>query len=343
MKMMALPPAIERSSLGSTDLGAELVDKASEITRLLRDLTRFDGFNLTAWDPLSGSHRHKTLSTDGFSDALLSHLNDKYCADCLAFSVSHARDHAAPRWRDCERMSFRETAPQHKYCTPAGFDEGTTMSLRLPNGRYTGSLHVKWDFAPAATDQGREIIEGFRPLLAAVCDLLRIPQLLADAVAPNAFALIVSLNGLAHHLPGRSMGPHLDEGGALRRLLLKKLKNERSTPRRFVWPDETGCCHKVVLTPCRDNLTIITEQLVMWPYGLTVREIQVLHLVAYGASNSQIAERLFVSVRTISTHVEHILAKMNCSSRASLAATAVAEGLLLVEDPSRKSPETVLP
>ncbi|WP_224497154.1 LuxR C-terminal-related transcriptional regulator [Bradyrhizobium septentrionale] len=74
-----------------------------------------------------------------------------------------------------------------------------------------------------------------------------------------------------------------------------------------------------------------------WPYNLSLREIQILHLVTSGASNPNIAEQLFVSPRTVSTHIEHILAKMGCDSRTRLAALAVSEGLLLAENPSRRS------
>ena len=121
----------------------------------------------------------------------------------------------------------------------------------------------------------------------------------------------------------------------MRRLLLEKLGP--GTPRRFIWPDETGSCHRVAIIPCRSDLVLITEELAPWPYDLSLREIQVLHLVAGGASNPQIAQQLFVSPRTVSTHIEHILAKMGCSSRAQLAAMAMSEGLLLGEAPSRRA------
>jgi DNA-binding NarL/FixJ family response regulator len=89
--------------------------------------------------------------------------------------------------------------------------------------------------------------------------------------------------------------------------------------------------------PCRGDLFLVTEELAPWPHDLSLREIQVLHLVAGGASNPQIAEKLFVSPRTVSTHIEHILAKMACFSRAQLAGMAMSEGLLLAEAPSRRA------
>lgn len=54
-----------------------------------------------------------------------------------------------------------------------------------------------------------------------------------------------------------------------------------------------------------------------WPAGLTDREVEVLRLVATGASNQQIARTLVVSVKTVAHHLEHIYNKIGVSSRAA--------------------------
>ena len=56
--------------------------------------------------------------------------------------------------------------------------------------------------------------------------------------------------------------------------------------------------------------------------GVTDREMDVLALVADGLTNREIAERLFVSPRTIETHVANLLAKTGAASRAELRALA---------------------
>jgi DNA-binding CsgD family transcriptional regulator/tetratricopeptide (TPR) repeat protein len=63
------------------------------------------------------------------------------------------------------------------------------------------------------------------------------------------------------------------------------------------------------------------------PAGLTARELEVLNLVAGGLRNSEIADRLFVSQRTVDHHVSAILRKLGARSRAEASVEAVRLGL----------------
>jgi LuxR family maltose regulon positive regulatory protein len=56
--------------------------------------------------------------------------------------------------------------------------------------------------------------------------------------------------------------------------------------------------------------------------SLTVREVEVLRLIAEGASNRAIAEQLVISERTVKSHITHILGKLGVSSRTQAAARA---------------------
>jgi predicted ATPase/DNA-binding CsgD family transcriptional regulator len=62
--------------------------------------------------------------------------------------------------------------------------------------------------------------------------------------------------------------------------------------------------------------------------GLTPRELEVVRLLADGHSDRQIADRLFISHRTVMTHVTHILDKLEVESRTAAATLAVRNRLI---------------
>ena len=64
------------------------------------------------------------------------------------------------------------------------------------------------------------------------------------------------------------------------------------------------------------------------PSGLTARELDVLRLVATGMRNSQIAERLVVSPKTVDHHVSAILGKLGVKTRTEAAARANRLGII---------------
>jgi DNA-binding CsgD family transcriptional regulator len=61
--------------------------------------------------------------------------------------------------------------------------------------------------------------------------------------------------------------------------------------------------------------------------SLTATELMVVRLVAEGLSNPEIADRMFISRGTVHTHVSHILAKLELTSRVGLATEASRRGL----------------
>jgi predicted ATPase/DNA-binding CsgD family transcriptional regulator len=68
-------------------------------------------------------------------------------------------------------------------------------------------------------------------------------------------------------------------------------------------------------------------QVEVYPAGLTAREVQVLRLVAKGLTNSEIAQELGLSEKTIAHHMTHIFNKTTSDNRASVVAFAFRHGL----------------
>jgi len=67
---------------------------------------------------------------------------------------------------------------------------------------------------------------------------------------------------------------------------------------------------------------------------LTAREIQILSLIAEGFSNKEVAQKLNLSIRTIETHRERIMRKLNIHSAAGLTRFAISAGLVKLYPPA---------
>jgi DNA-binding NarL/FixJ family response regulator len=64
------------------------------------------------------------------------------------------------------------------------------------------------------------------------------------------------------------------------------------------------------------------------PGGITLREVEVLRLLAQGRTNPDIAQELEISRGTVKIHVQHIIAKLGVSDRTQAAVRAIELGLL---------------
>ncbi|WP_307805236.1 helix-turn-helix transcriptional regulator [Streptomyces spirodelae] len=156
------------------------------------------------------------------------------------------------------------------------------------------------------TAEGRDAADHWRQAVAAA-EQLEAPPLLATARLRFAEVLIT------HGGPGarRAAGELLRQAEAVARELGTPLQTEIATlagRARIPLQQNDGEA---------DPPPAPTAAL-----GLTVRERDVLRLVAAGRSNRQIAEELFISPKTASVHVSNILAKLGASGRGEAAAIA---------------------
>jgi len=70
---------------------------------------------------------------------------------------------------------------------------------------------------------------------------------------------------------------------------------------------------------------------------LSIREIEVLRLVAGGASNREIAAQLYISEATVKSHLRNIMYKMQVKNRAQAVARAISNGVLEHYTPGQQS------
>jgi two-component system, NarL family, response regulator LiaR len=65
---------------------------------------------------------------------------------------------------------------------------------------------------------------------------------------------------------------------------------------------------------------------------LTLRENEILRLAAAGMSNKEIADKLFLSLRTVKAHLTNIFNKMGCGSRTDAIIKGLKQGYITLED-----------
>ncbi len=109
--------------------------------------------------------------------------------------------------------------------------------------------------------------------------------------------------------------------GALALMLSVRAVERRDSTR----PPSAGGSHAFGLEPALARL-------------LTARELEVVQLIAAGCSNDEIARQLFVSPRTVHTHVSSALRKTGCSNRTELAVLAINDGAVDRQQPASVKP-----
>ncbi len=72
------------------------------------------------------------------------------------------------------------------------------------------------------------------------------------------------------------------------------------------------------------------------PNGLSARELEVLRLLATGASTTEIVEQLVLSPHTVRNHVRNILTKLGAHSKLEAVAIAAREGIVTLNDPGQR-------
>ena len=120
-----------------------------------------------------------------------------------------------------------------------------------------------------------------------------------------------------------------DERSRLQSQLRRARLEARSTKLAAAAPPgaATSSASEVMFAPDRRRLTD----------ELSAREVQIGQLVAEGLSNNEIAERMYLSPRTVQSHVANAMMKTHANSRTQLAVLMIRDGLVSGEHPSSDS------
>ncbi|OEV24709.1 hypothetical protein AN219_25990 [Streptomyces nanshensis] len=193
-------------------------------------------------------------------------------------------------------------------------EELRTAVRRLPHPARVWEAHSALATAEISRAEGRSspaewqgVVEAFetleRPYHLALARQRRAEALLEDGTAgrearEHANELLAAAHGVAARLGAQPLRTEIEQLSLRARLpaVPAASENGREASGRAGEPADT--------------------------FGLTQRERDVLHLVAAGRSNRQIAEQLFISPKTASVHVSNILAKLGVGGRGEAAAMA---------------------
>lgn len=291
----------------------------------LRKIIPVEAYEFVAFDPATGSHR--SLVASGYTRV------DADAAEEYARLDPYRRAMAAriplPMGSPGTELYYR------RHLEPYGWRSGLTAPLFVTEGRYTGLLHVnsREAFPPETTT----VISAVSSTLAHVTDLTRcvIDPL---GLPPGFHAVAFERGGRRRGVAGWPASEAIDQEPTMAELA-RDFIDSRELSRRGLWLDSSGQWREVRVHRAGVGFhgaiqgAVIAERPCSLPYDLTAREIEVLTRVAAGDSNPQIAAALVLSVRTVTTHLEHIFAKLGCDSRTRLTTKVLAEGLCRLDLP----------
>lgn len=290
---------------------------------------RLDAVWITLCDP--GSKVYATVGSSGLEQSVL----DRLARGSVPPRVEQAGEgrgrpgvsvtelpvpvEERPTWADCLILS--------------GSRDGLGVPILEPGGDQLGVLSLLFARTEPPSALVRDQVAGLVPVIARGVSPTRSLLATARLVPGAAYGAVVLRDGSCCPLPGLEDHPLLAEGsvvvGIARRTLLSG-----QVYRSFMWPAEpapgAGDHARLTVLAGTDVPHSVLGTVLVTPHaehhGLTFRELEVLGLVVTGRSNQQISSRLAIAPRTVATHVEHILHKLDVPTRTQAAVRAEREG-----------------
>jgi DNA-binding CsgD family transcriptional regulator len=278
-----------------------------------------------------GTSRITYVASTGLDRSVVDHLDRPSVAGEIEL-VGLDRS-AAPVSAADFPLALEELPSWAESLLPAGLKGGVGTALFDTGGRYVGFLGLLSTAGDPPPAWLRDRLGRLSSLIARALSPMR--SLVASArIVRGATAGAVLLDdGTVGPLPGLAGDALLAGDSPVVRIARATLRDGQ-VYRSFLWPAHDGPATaehvRLTVLAAADLPAFVLGLVVVAPAaehrGLTPRELQVLGLVIDGRSNQQIARRLGVSGRTVATHVEHILHKLQAPSRTLAAVRAEREG-----------------
>ncbi|MFI1329869.1 LuxR C-terminal-related transcriptional regulator [Streptomyces sp. NPDC020845] len=294
---------------------------AASVLAVLSEVVECDHASLARWHP--AERRHISLADD-YSPSQREYLNARQHTDPLFTFTLRYR---CPLWlRDLAPGLRAVSTTIRDVIEPSGFEDGMTQCLFSSDGRYVGVLNLSMKRRRLRLRSTDLVPALLGDCLAAIVDA-PLPE---RGAPPPGWATETCTLAVPHSpqsAPAPTSGPVpawlgnvVPLGHAVRRAAARRI-----LPTTILVPHGR---HLLELRLAHQgNMIIATCRSGPHPAGLSLRELQVLAELSAGHTNHEIAARLFVSSRTVATHIEHILAKLGVANRAAAASHAGAWGL----------------
>jgi len=299
-------------------------ERAATALEELRSLVPFDAAEVGTRHPVTGELT--LMAGDGYSQDILDGLHSPAFVD-LMYALDLPDTGRPTRMKDLPGDPLDNWAVS-EMLLPAGFREGMTMALRTSDGRFVGAINLSTTSSDHPSDLAKDAIAQLCVALGNMVDPGQSSKWISMLLGTGSMAIGLDPSGDTVALPGLEGHHLLSRDSEL--IQVAQRSSVRGSWGSFMWPDENDW-YRVRVVPCRgDELLASVVSLDSTDIGpLTRRELEVLTLAAEGLSNHEIADALVISDRTVATHVEHVLDKLEAPNRAAAASYALREGLIL--------------
>lgn len=326
---------LELAEIAASSIG--LRQRAESFLASLRLRVPFDA----AWTALADTrHPHYTAVADMDLDgSVCDYLRGPIMAADIEATGAHRRQ--PPLSPSDLSYSPAELRTWSECLMPAGINEALAVALFEPGGRHVGFLTLLYGGKTPPSPDRRSRLARATSVIGRGMDPVRNLTSAARLVKGAASGVVLLGDGGADVLPGLTMDPLLRAGTTVLKLAHATIRAGH-TYTTFLWPARRGRLDHVRVTVIATIETTPTLHLgivILSPAlelrGLTPRELEVLGYVVDGCSNQEIAAQLVLAPRTVATHLEHILAKLEAPTRTLAAVRACREGLYVPVPGSR--------
>jgi DNA-binding CsgD family transcriptional regulator len=306
-------------------------ERAAALLEPLRRVIPFEG----AWIGLLDPERraHLSLVQYGYDNRTRAYLNGPRALSEMEQVGIQRRGPA--RLRDLP-FPVGESLAWAEYLWPAGFRDAVAVHFFRPDGRYLGIIALHSDVPGSLTDTDAELLGVLAPIVGAAVDPMRSLSVVAGVVGDATAGTVLTRAGEPLPLPGLATHTLLAAGSALLLVAASQLAGQALS--FFLCPyQDPGTAGRLVrvgvLAVPPDLPDYLAAIVLISPavdlHGLTPRELEIIGLLVEGWPNARIAATLVVAERTVATHMEHILAKLQVATRTAAAALALRLGLYI--------------